>query len=1082
MKAALLVLSCLSLALLLSSGAQAPPPSPVPPPQPSPPAAQPSPTPTPPTSRTDAAPLPPAPARPALLVKTAEDRPSEALAITRMDVRAVVDGFLAETTTTLTFHNGYPRALEGELVFPLPEGATLSGYALDVNGEMVDGVVVEHHEARIAFEKEVRRGIDPGLVEWAQGNNFRTRVWPIPANGTRTVRVRHVSRLVLRGSGAQREAYYLLPLASRDRIAELALRVEVAHTHEQPQVREGGLESFRFDRWQDRFVAETRLTDAKPERDLVIALPRAPEQALALETDEDGSAYFAIDGVPDLPRDVPRAAARRVGLYWDASLSREGRDREAELRAVERWLQGAGALDVDVVVFRNETEPAHSFAVRGGDAGALLSFLRGTPCDGGTRLGSLRFAPGHDYDVLVSDGLDDLGGELPDTRTPLYVLNADSRANHALLDHLARGSGGTYVNLQETTVDDAAAAIGAPVARLLAVEFDPRQVADVRPPAPSALRGRLTVSGRLLAPEATLTLRYGVGGETRSRTYTLRQSEAMAGRLVPRVWAEQRISQLSVFPERHHDEMLALGRRFGIVTPGASLLVLERLEQYVAHHVEPPQSRPQMREQYLRLVAADEQQVAAKRGGKLERVVAMWEQRLAWWRREFPQRPAFDARKKERRRGGEDALDLAAEGGVPGGVEGGVAGGVVGGVVGGLPEAPPPAPAPVRAGGSLALASRQGAAGVAMPSVMPAEMEADESKKATADGRTDKGAGGPTIVLKPWDPDMPYLRSLRAAPAGEAYAVFLRERGEHGKSPAFFLDCADHFARAGQRMLALRVLTDVVELQLAEPRLLRIAAHRLQQMGELDLAVALFEEVLRLRPEEPQSLRDLALAVSQRAEEQRSRDGRSRRAAAADFARALELLNRIVITEWDGRFPQIEVIALEEANRIASIVARDPGLARVENPIDARLREPITFDLRVALTWDTDLTDMDLWVVEPSGERCYYSHALTSVGGAITRDFTQGYGPEVYAIRRALAGRYRIQTNFFGSGAQSLTGPTTVQATVITDFGRASEKRQALTVRLTERKDVVDVGEVTIAEPAPKPAPPKPAAPKPVMR
>ena len=637
MKAALMVVSCLAVALVQSTSGQ----------QTATPVTPPSPPVRPSSSGEDAA-HPRAHPRPALLVKTAEDRPSESLAVTRMDVQAVVDGFLAETTTTLTFRNRYPRALEGELVFPLPEGATLSGYALDVNGELVDGVVVEHHQARIAFEKEVRRGIDPGLVEWAQGNNFRTRVWPIPANGTRTVRVRHVSRLVLRGTGAGREAYYLLPLATRDRIGELSLRIEVSHTLEPPQVREGALGNFAFDRWQDRYVAETRLADVQPERDLLIALPRAPEQALAVQTDADGRTYFAIDGVPDLPPAAPAPAAHRVGLYWDASLSREGRDREAELRAVERWLHRAGALEVDVVVFRNAPEPARRFPIRGGDASALLAFLRETPCDGGTRLGALRFAPGHDYDVLVSDGLDDLGGELPETRTPLYVLNADSRAHHALLDHLARASGGAYLNLQETTAEDAATAIGAPVARLVGLDYDAAQLADVRPPAPSALRGRLTVSGRLLVPEASLTLRYGVGGETRTRTFVLRQSEATMGRLVPRLWAEQRVAELSVFPERHHDEMLALGRRFGIVTPGSSLLVLERLEQYVEHHVEPPRSRPQMREEYLRRVAGDEQQLAVKRGHKLERVVAEWDARLAWWRREFPRAAALDEKKQRR--------------------------------------------------------------------------------------------------------------------------------------------------------------------------------------------------------------------------------------------------------------------------------------------------------------------------------------------------------------------------------------------------------------------------------------------------
>ena len=56
-----------------------------------------------------------------------------------------------------------------------------------------------------------------------------------------------------------------------------------------------------------------------------------------------------------------------------------------------------------------------------------------------------------------------------------------------------------------------------------------------------------------------------------------------------------------------------------------------------------------------------------------------------------------------------------------------------------------------------------------------------------------------------------------------------------------------------------------------------------------------------------------------------------------------------------------------------------------------------------------------------------------------------------------------MQANYYGSRSQSLTGPTTVQATVVTDFGRPGEKRQSLTLRLTEASDVVDVGEVRVA-------------------
>jgi len=113
---------------------------------------------------------------PALMVE--ENGKSRPLGLTNLDVLVRIHGYVAETTTTMTFSNPYPRVLEGDLYFPLPEGATISGYALDINGKMVDGVAVEKHKGREVFEAVVRQGVDPGLIEWTKGNNFKTRVFP----------------------------------------------------------------------------------------------------------------------------------------------------------------------------------------------------------------------------------------------------------------------------------------------------------------------------------------------------------------------------------------------------------------------------------------------------------------------------------------------------------------------------------------------------------------------------------------------------------------------------------------------------------------------------------------------------------------------------------------------------------------------------------------------------------------------------------------------------------------------------------------------------------------------------------------
>ena len=118
----------------------------------------------------------------------------------------------------------------------------------------------------------------------------------------------------------------------------------------------------------------------------------------------------------------------------------------------------------------------------------------------------------------------------------------------------------------------------------------------------------------------------------------------------------------------------------------------------------------------------------------------------------------------------------------------------------------------------------------------------------------------------------------------------MAERKTSAQSPSFFLDCADFFLKEKDDALALQVLSNVAELELENAALLRIVAHRLAQIGQLDLSILVFEEVRRLRPEEPQSHRDLALVLARRAAAAPGVAGQWPSQASDDFARAIELL------------------------------------------------------------------------------------------------------------------------------------------------------------------------------------------------
>lgn len=296
-----------------------------------------------------------------------------------------------------------------------------------------------------------------------------------------------------------------------------------------------------------------------------------------------------------------------------------------------------------------------------------------------------------------------------------------------------------------------------------------------------------------------------------------------------------------------------------------------------------------------------------------------------------------------------------------------------------------------------------------------------------------------------WSSDAPYLKALRNAAADQRDATYLALKAEHGRSSGFYLDAADVFASKGAPEKALRVLSNLAELESEDPALLRILGHRLVQLKRLPLARIIFEKVLSLREEEPQSYRDLALILADLGQHQR----------------AVDLLWKVVSRPWDGRFPGIEVIACEELNAILGRAKR-PLDTRV---LDARLLKAMPVDLRVVLTWDTDACDVDLQVTDPRGETCHYGNPRTALAGLISSDFTGGYGPEEFLLRRAIPGPYQVRAHYFGDRSQKVGGPTTLMVTFFTNFGRPDEKRQSTILRLTNPRDLIDVGTFTFEAP-----------------
>lgn len=933
-------------------------------------------------------PLPPVPDEaedpPVMLLAGKTDAPVR-LESARID--AELSGGLAHTAIELVFRNLGGRPLEGELQFPLRDGQQVEGFALDIDGRLRAAVPVPKAKGRAVFEEIERRRVDPGLLEQTAGNHFKLRVYPVPPHGIRRVRL-ELRETLRRHDGRWR---FELPLAFAAPAQRFDLRLRSV---DKPRL-EGPGGAARIDARAGGHVLS--LSRAPAGGTLALSLPAAAG-ARSYVQDYAGERYFLAE-VPVSGAPSPRALPKSVGLLWDSSGSARKRDIASELALLDRYFRRAGEAEVSLIRLRDRAEPARAFRVAGGDWSALRRELESTVYDGASAPGGWAPQAGVGEYLLFGDGLFNYGAEgFPRLAAGqrLYALNsAGAAADGARLSALAQASGGRLVSWQRAgELDRAAAELLEEGPRLLGIDALGADQAVAQSPFPED--GLLRVAGRLRDGKAELTLRLRDGSGERSERVAV-AADAPASAFPARMWARYSIAALESEPELNRAAIARLGQRFGVVGAQTSLIVLEEMDDYVRYGIEPPERL----DEYRRLVAEERAEREQQRKRSLDEVAAAYGRRIDWWQRDWPKGPMPRPKAEPPRRARRQATTAEMP----------------------AMELPVAAPAP------------------ALPE--PAGEAQPHLDRITVTGsRIPAEYRSASIALQPWRPDSPHARRLRAAPAEQVYRLYLDERDSHAASTAFYLDVADVLEEKGQRELALRVLSNLAELDLENRHVLRVLGYRLLQAGQADLAVAVFERVLGLAEEEPQSFRDLGLA----------------QAAAGRYQQAVDRLYEVVVGGWDGRFPGIEEIALAELNAIAAAHPDRTDLGAV----DPRLRRNLPVGLRAVLSWDSDNSDMDLWVTDPNGEKCYYGNRATYQGGRITDDFTGGYGPEEFALRKPKPGKYRVEANFYGEHQQLVTGATTVHLWLSTGFGAAGQQDRKVTLRLRDAKDTVLVGEFEV--------------------
>ena len=954
---------------------------------------------------------------PTLQVQGAE----QPVRLASLQVDVEVAGGAAETRVQMVFFNPNQRILEGKLRFPLAPGQVVSGFALDVDGRLRAAVPVEKARAQQVFEDVARRRVDPGLLQTTIGNNYELRIYPLLPGKTRTVELRIVEPAASR---------LQVPLGYADRVDALAVSLRVPGAAASPELVGAGALGLRFERdAHGGFVARTTRTDtALPKEPIALRLPAAGQAAAIATEERDGQSYFTLE-LPVPQRPLARPLPHRVQIVWDASGSGAHRQLDRELALLDAYFSAVRDSAVSLVRVADVAAAPIRFDVRGGDWAALRKALETTVYDGASNLGAVRHDGVSAEALWFSDGLANYGAPwrlaFP---VPVYAISSAASGDPAALQALADASGGRSIDLATATRQGAADALlrrGTDVAGVSALGARELVVQSQ-----SAAAGRLVVAGVLTAADAEVTVRL----RDASGALTTRVVPVRAGRNPSRLaavqWARLTLASLEGEARTNKVRIREIGKRFGLATRETSLIVLELVDDYVRHEIEPP---AELRAAYDRAAASIGQRRVESDAARLAQVIRRFEARVAWWNRDFP-------------KGDMPAPLQIAKSETPANA--------IGSLTAPL-ELRQRADAPMREAAKdddRGAARRQlpaAAAAAPPPSVLAARPEADLLARAKKNIANESAETTISIAVTPAAGASAAIKRLRAARSDEWARIYFDERRANEASVGFFLDAAEFFLAKGDRdhrAFGLRALSNLAELDLQNRQVLRLLAYRLQQAGEVDAAVPIFERVVELAPNEPQSHRDLGLAL----------------ADAGQPQAAVDRLYTVVTGAWDARFADVDLIALTELNAVVDKSRRE-GRAVDVNAIDKRLLKSMPLDVRVVLAWDADNTDVDLHVIDANGEEVFYGRNLSYQGGAITRDATGGYGPEEFALRVAKPGKYRVEANFFGHRQQVLTTGTGLMMWLSSGFATPAQQDRRTTIRVkSDRGERVVVGEFEV--------------------
>jgi Ca-activated chloride channel family protein len=562
-------------------------------------------------------PVPPWPPRP-------QPRPYifAPMEVSYVKVNTHINDQIAVTSVDQEFYNPNPSRLEGTFVFPIPKGAHIDKFTMEIDGKQAEAELLSADKARHIYEDIVRKLKDPALLEYAGRDIFKVRIFPIEPNSKKRITISY-TQLLKSDDGL---VSYVLPLNtekySSKPIKNVSVHVDLESKRSLKSIYSPSHAVEVKRRGSTSATVGYEASDVQPDADFALYFaPEKDEIGVNLLTykpgDEDG--YFMLLASPGVDVKQKQVILKDVAFVLDTSGSMAGAKLEQAKKALKFCVENLNDGDrFEILRFSTEVEPLFDNLVEANNSNRSKAedFIKDLKPIGGTAIDdalkkALSLNTQHSTPdihsrpfviIFLTDGRPTIGTTDEDQivasvekrgegHTRIFCFGIGTDVNTHLLDRITEETHAfsQYVLPEEdleVKVSSFFSKIKEPVLTNPTLKFtgDVHTTKLYPSPLPDLFKGeQLVLVGRYTGKgDSAVIVEGAVNGAPRKFTYEVKfAGENSDNEFIPRLWATRRVGylldeiRLRGENSELRDEVTELARKYSIVTPYTAYLIME---------------------------------------------------------------------------------------------------------------------------------------------------------------------------------------------------------------------------------------------------------------------------------------------------------------------------------------------------------------------------------------------------------------------------------------------------------------------------------------------------------------------------